>query len=238
MAIEFDEDDFRVTGNHCVNQVCIMTTEEGRPVRRILEGLQILKSEAKQTYKLATHPLEDGQLTVDTKIKNPTTITITGMCDNLRGNMNYPKEKEKAKNLWDSIGQAAESAYETLWAGKEFEASVEIKTFAMEVFAELHKMLSEKEFKMYSISTKGAVYNGMMLVDILQLNEPEHLLTIPVTLVFQEAIVDHESVEVEEAQEDMTIKMGGNVKEKGLLPALADSISDSLSGAYNFIAGE
>lgn len=208
---------------------------EAAPIDNILRGLQILKVDVNESYKIATHPLESGQITADTKIKNPTTITITAMCDNLRGGIDTV-EKEQRSFIQDikNIGQGLK---ETLWSGKEYNRTQSILSLARNVYAKLHRMLTEREFKTYIVATKGAVYTNMMITGITQLNEPEHLLTIPVTIKFEEILSSNQSNVIAADDSDVEIVMQGSAKEKGLLPAIGERIGNAVSGVGDYFIG-
>lgn len=193
-----------------------------------IEGLQILKCDANESYKIATHPLEDGQVLADMKIKNPTHITITGMCDNLRGPMAYTPEKAPS-SLRESITRSMQDAINSVFNGKTYDTTQTILSLAKKVYGRLNQMLTEREYKTYTIATKGAVYTNMMLVGIDQLNDPEHLLTIPVTLRFEEVLVSNEKSAITELPDDSTRQMGGNVKEKSMIESMVDSVMNTLS---------
>lgn len=142
----------------------------GRSIfKNALEGFRILSVNIIEKSTMIESPVESGIRVVDNKVIMPVKIRVSGICDNVRGNI---------QNKDDKVIQ-------------------EIITSAKEVYADIYEMLRNKDFEetdngirpvTYTIATKGLIYRNMVLTEVSQVNDAEHLLVIPVTLTFTELL--------------------------------------------------
>lgn len=146
----------------------------GRSIfKNALEGFRILSVNVIEKSTMIESPVESGIRVVDNKVIMPVKIRVSGICDNVRGNI------------------------KTELDGKKNKITQEILTSAKEVYADIYEMLRENDFeetdngirpKTYTIATKGLIYRNMVLTEVSQVNDAEHLLVIPVTLTFTELL--------------------------------------------------
>lgn len=200
-----------------VNEACVYSGE-GDFLTPVLNGLRIMDVKVYDDCNLTSSPIETGVKISDSKVHLPRKITITGICDNVRGDIvidqsgdGYtigdsgeiiPKDSlgEKIFNSALKVGNMVSGAVGGPGLGLVADVAnalsdhsitthQDIEMFAMQVFAEIQEMLDEKENgKTYTISTKGAIYKNMVLKTVEQMNDAERLLVIPVTLTFEQLI--------------------------------------------------
>ena len=142
----------------------------GRSIfKNALKGFRILNVNINEKSTMIESPVESGIRVVDNKVIMPVKIRVTGICDNVRGNIKLDEEHDKITQ--------------------------DIITSAKEVYSDIYAMLREKDFEetetgtrpvTYTIATKGLIYRNMILTEVSQVNDAEHLLVIPVTLTFTE----------------------------------------------------
>ena len=87
--------------------------------------------------------------------------------------------------------------------------------------------------KTYTIGTKGAVYSNMVLADVDQLNDAEHLMVIPVTLHFKELIVAGSTDDYQPVldEQNSNLKMSGYLKKNSWMENISEfgaSVSSKL----------
>ena len=116
--------------------------------------------------------------------------------------------------------------------GYEFETRQKILTTARKVYENIDKMYrqtekdeNDLESKLYTISTKGMVYGNMVLVDVEQLTDAEHLLVIPVTLVFEELLMPGGKSIFPLNEQDSEMEMGGSLKKGNILEETWQSLT-------------
>lgn len=144
----------------------------GRSIfKNALEGFRILSVNVIEKSTMIESPVESGIRVVDNKVIMPVKIQVSGICDNVRGNIKLDEETNKITQ--------------------------DISTSAKDVYSTIYAMLREKDFeetdngirpKTYTIATKGLIYRNMILTEVSQVNDAEHLLVIPVTLTFTELL--------------------------------------------------
>ena len=217
-----------------------------------LYGLNIIDIHVTEDSKLTSSPIETGVEVSDFKVRQPIVITIKGICDNLRGGQQTTKDTR-----YGAKGQPSESFAEKMnyipivgsginnivggvanaVGGYEFEQTETILTRARRVYESIHKMLRETKTveatgnpKTYMIGTKGMMYSNMVLENVEQLNDAEHLMVIPVTLKFKELIIvgtDEDDNTIPRNDQEGPMTMSGYIKknswaEGGFGEALSD----------------
>lgn len=200
-----------------VNEASVYSGE-GEFLDPALSGLHIMDVKVYDDCNITSSPIETGVKISDSKVHLPRKITITGICDNVRGDIVIDQSGDgytigdsgeiiPKDSFWKKIGNSAIKVGNMVSGaiggpGLGLVADVanalmdhsitthqDIIRFAMQVFAEIQEMLDEKESgKTYTISTKGAIYKNMVLKTVEQLNDAERLLVIPVTLTFEQLI--------------------------------------------------
>lgn len=216
----------------------IETSDPPQPpeIQKPLRGLRIMKCEVKEHAELNKSPVESGYSICDNKILTPRRITITGICDNLRGELETVKDTRSKINLdvppvGGAISSVANGIVDTVM-GYEFETRQKILTTARKVYESIDKMYrqiekdeNDVEPKLYTISTKGMVYGNMVLVDVEQLTDAKHLLVIPVTLVFEELLMPGRDSTFPLNEQDSEMEMGGSLKKGNILEETWQSLT-------------
>ena len=205
-------------------------------IQEPLRGLRIMKCDVKEHAELNKSPVESGYRICDNKILTPRRITITGICDNLRGELETVKDTRSKIDLdiplvGGAINSVANGIVDTVM-GYEFETRQKILTTARKVYENIDKMYrqiekdeNDVEPKLYTISTKGMVYGNMVLVDVEQLTDAEHLLVIPVTLVFEELLMPGRNSTFPLNEQDSEMEMGGSLKKGNILEETWQSLT-------------
>ena len=203
-----------------------------------LKGLRIMKCDVKEHAELNKSPVESGFRVCDNKTKMPRKIVITGICDNLRGELITTKDTRSKVDtgiplVGGAINNVVNGVVDTVM-GYEFETKQQILTTARRVYQKIDEMYRKidkdkngNEPKMYTISTKGMVYGNMILVDVEQLTDAEHLLTIPVTLIFEELIISGRKSAFAMDDQDAPLEMGGSLKKGNLAEETWNSIKSA-----------
>ena len=210
-----------------------------------LKGLRIMKCEVKEHAELNKSPVESGFRVSDNKTKMPRRIVITGICDNLRGELKTEKDMiiNDTRSNFDSgvplVGGAINRVVNGVTdavMGYDFETQQQILTTARRVYEKIDDMYrkvssdsDESVPKMYTISTKGMVYDHMILADVEQLTDAEHLLTIPVTLIFEELIIAGKPSAYPMQAQDAEFSMGGSLKVGNLAEETWNSVKSAVS---------
>lgn len=211
-------------------------------VERPLEGLRIMNTRVQEKSTTIKSPVESGIRISDNKVAMPRIVTITGICDNLRGPLETTKDTRSNIDvgvpiIGGAINNVVNGVVDTV-AGYEFETKQSLIVMARRVYENIDKMYRERitvdingtrRPKTYTISTKGMVYSNMTLVDVEQLNDAEHLLTIPVTLTFEEIIFLGENSIHPAEEQDGDISMGGSVKKGDIINETVDKIKGVFS---------
>jgi len=197
-------------------------------VNEPLKGLRIMKCDVKEHSELNKVPVESGYRVSDNKVRWGRRITITGICDNLRGELKTTKDTRSKVDtgipiIGGAINNVVNNVVDTVM-GYEFETKQEILTTARRVFQKIDAMYRDIEIhedftepKLYTISTKGMIYGNMILVDVEQLTDAEHLLTIPVSLVFEELIIVGKESAFPADDQDAPMSMGGSLKKGNMI---------------------
>lgn len=212
-----------------------------------LEGLRILDVSVSEKTKMTSSPIETGVEITDFKIRMPVEIKIKGICDNLREakDLKIETTSDKFAKVTDyipvvggMINSIASGVYDAVM-GYEYTQSLQVLTRARAVYANIHNMLMNKSFndnfgevwktsnlpEGYTIATKGAIYQNMMLESAEQLNDAEHLMVIPVTLNFKEVILASTAGSdniVSGNDQDGPLTMSGNIKSTGIVGAFKE----------------
>ena len=228
-------------------------------VENALDGLEILDVHVTESSKMTSSPVESGIEVCDFKVRMPRTITIKGICNNRRGKSTTTKDTRYGAAGTDSAGFAAGVDRVPLVGGAinsviggvvnevmgyEYEQSEDILTVARRVYASIQYMLRDENrlkykdgvyvSKTYTIGTKGAVYSNMVLADVDQLNDAEHLMVIPVTLHFKELIVAGSTDDYQPVldEQNSNLKMSGYLKKNSWMENISEfgaSVSSKLS---------
>lgn len=209
-------------------------------IENALEGLRILDVSVNEQSNITRSPIESGANISDSKIRMPRKITIKGICDNMRGPIVTTKDTRSSFDsgiplIGGAINSVVNGVVDTIM-GYEFETEQEILTVARSVYAKIHKMYTDKSMpngrpKTWIISTKGAVYDNMILQSVEQLNDAEHLMVIPVTLHFEELMMVGEDQTDGVYLDELTspIKMSGYRKQGNLLDRTLDWFKENFS---------
>ena len=198
-------------------------------VDRPLDGLRIMDVSVQEQANIIKSSVESGIRISDNKVRMPTVITITGICDNKRGPIVEVKKPAKTDGIFGSIVDNVRNSIQ----GYEAETQQQLLSRAKKVYENIDKMFREKELvdvngstrpKTYTISTKGRIYPNMILSSIRQLNDAEHLMVIPVTIVFEELIFIDNSNIMPYSPQDGEIVMGGSMKKNDIISETIESI--------------
>lgn len=208
-------------------------------IKNALEGLRIMNVQSSDQSNLTRSPIETGVQISDSKVRMPRKISIKGICDNIRGEIITTKDTRSKINvgipiIGGAINSVANGVVDSVM-GYEYETTQQILTRARSVFKKIHKMYMDKTRingspKTWIISTKGSVYNNMILQSIEQLNDAEHLMVIPVTLNFEELMMVGQDTNdnVFLSDDDSPLSMGGSMK-KG---SIKDRAWEAVKGAF------
>jgi hypothetical protein len=212
-----------------INNVFIYSKE--KEILRVLEGFNIFNISVREQSTVIKSPVESGIRISDNKVIMPRVIKVTGLCDNIRGEIETTKDTRSNINLgFSGVSNVANGVVDYI-KGYEFETKQKILSVAKKVYEEIDKMYRERDVinvnggrrpKTYSISTKGMIYSNMILSDVEQLNDPEHLLTIPVTLTFEELIFLGEQSAIPANSQDCDIILTGSHKEANLVEKISN----------------
>jgi hypothetical protein len=190
-----------------------------------LYGLRIMNVTVNEQSNIIKSPVESGIRISDNKVRMPSVITITGICDNWRGELETVKDTRSDTPI---IGGVVDSLM-----GYSYETEQRMLSMAKKVYESIDKMYHENisinvngtlRPKTYTISTKGRIYPNMILSGVQQLNDPEHLLVVPVTLTFEELLFLGEENVMPYSPQDGDIFMGGSIKKGNILQETWQSI--------------
>lgn len=208
-----------------------------------LEGLRIIDVSVSEKTKMTSSPIETGVEITDFKVRLPVEIKIKGICDNLREEKNQVESAVDTRDrnsvdvpiIGGMISSITNGIANTVM-GYDYEQTLMVLTRARAVYANIHNMLMNKSFsektweystapECYTIATKGAIYQNMMLENAEQLNDAEHLMVIPVTLTFKEVILASTAGSdnvVPSNDQDGPLTMSGAIKSTGLWGSIKD----------------
>lgn len=221
-----------------------------------LEGLRIIDVQVTESSKLTQSPLETGVYVNDFKVRMPRKVTIKGICDNLRGEMQIEDGRfdlasttvggyiNKIPIAGGAITSIANGIVNEI-AGYEYETTQKILSTARTVYRKINDMFTDTSQidaagtgmtlpKTWTIATKGAIYTNMILENVEQLNDAEHLMVIPVTLTFVELIMPglNRDVLFPANDQDADLEMSGHQK-KGSWKDRADTFFSDVGDFFS-----